>query len=243
MDTTHTINHYIDASGYSHFVQGTNIAVSSFNRADYGVSLDTTRSVGMNNIHPVLAFKYIKSRFGLLEGFTLRRRLKRLEKAFYKAVDNGQEALGEKIMRELARETRESFMYAKGIRRFVEIDDVLKVKNKIRDGHISDTKLKHYTRVIPKDVLKKKRKVEMCFDDYVIYHYYNPEVEKKVAAKQKMTPDEEAKMRDPILFGLIKETNRMYFIADWEDEFCDLTFDEICEVVGEGKISKHPVIK
>ncbi len=55
-----------------------------------------------------------------------------------------------------------------------------------------------------------------------------------------MTPDEHRKMKDPILFGWIKENNRLYFIADWEDEFCDLTFDEIVDVVGETKIEKNP---
>jgi hypothetical protein len=58
-----------------------------------------------------------------------------------------------------------------------------------------------------------------------------------------MSSDEKSKMRDPILFGYIKETDRLYFIADWEDEYCDLTFDEIIDVVGENKLTKYPKLE
>jgi len=180
-----------------------------------------------------LYFKYSKKKFGMLENMKLKSRLQKLEKAFYKAVENGQEFLGEKLMNELARETRESTLYAKGIKMFIERDDLMKFKYKIKDGHISDTKLKDYTRVIPKDVLAKKEKVKDVFDDFVIFHYYNEDLEKKVEKKQKMSSEEKSKMRDPILFGIIKETNRLYFIADWEDEYCDLRFEEIVDVIGK----------
>lgn len=205
-------------------------ATAAWSVGNYAVEVSTDKKGG---IHPVLYFKYIKSKFGMLEKMRLDSRLKKLEKAFLEAVDNGQEALGQKLLTELSRETRESMMYAKGIRHFIERDDLVKYKNKIRDGHISDTVLKHFTRVIPKDVLAKKDKVKDLFDDFVIYHYWDEKAEANREKKQKITPEEKAKLRDPVLFGIIKETNRLYFIADWEDEFCDLTFDEMVDVLGK----------
>lgn len=208
--------------------------------------IELKASLGINDngkIHPVLAFKYIKSKFGLMEKLTLDRRLEKLEKAIYQAIENGQEFLAEKFMKELARETRESLLYAKGVRYYIEKSDLHKYKHKIKGGHISDTDFKNYTRVIPKDVLAEKKKYEQFFDSFVIYHYYDKEVEKKLEEKQKMTPDEVSKMKDPILFGRINETDRLYFLADWEDEYCDLTFDEIVDVVGENKLTKYPEIK
>lgn len=184
-------------------------------------------------IAPQLYFKYIKKKFGVLETMRLDARLKRLEKAFNAAVANGQEALGEKILKELARETRESAMYVKGIKHFIEYDDVQKHKRNIKGGHISDTKFKDFTRVIPDDVLAKKKAVEDLFDGFVIYHVWDEEAEKKLEKKQKIDPEERSRMRDPVLFGVIKESNRLYFIADWEDEYCDLTFEEIVDVVGK----------
>lgn len=224
---------------YNYLTNGSAFSTSTVSNigAQWGVGIDLSSK---GDYHPLLAFRYIKKKFGILEGFSLRRRLKRLQKAFDNATGNGQKALGDKIMKDLAVQTRESFMYAKGIKHFIEHDDIKKVKNKIRGGHISDTKFEDYTRIIPKDVLKKKKKTEGIFDGYVIYHYYNKELEAKVAKKQKMSEDEIAKMKDPILFGYIKENNRLYFIADWEDEFCDLTFDEIINYVAEGKIDKRP---
>lgn len=42
-------------------------------------------------------------------------------------------------------------------------------------------------------------------------------------------------MKDPILFGKIKETDKLYFIADWQDEHCDLTFDKLIDFMGKDK--------
>lgn len=216
--------------------------------ASYG-SVTTPISWSLNvksGISPQLYFKYIKKKFGMLEKLRLDSRLKRLEKAFLKAVENGQDALGEKILKDLSRETRESTMYVKGIKHFIEYDDLTRYKTKIRDGHISDTKLEDFTRVIPKAVMDKKNKVNDCFDGFVIYHYWNEEAEKNRSTKQKMSNDEKQKLRDPVLFGVIKESNRLYFIADWEDEFCDLTFEEMIDVIGkdedEQTIKRDPVL-
>lgn len=180
-------------------------------------------------IMPQLYFSYVKKKFGTLEAMRLDSRIKKVEKAWEEAVSNGQYALAEKMLRWVMKETRESVLYAKGIRHFIEKDDLDKHKRNIRGGHISDTRYKEYTRVIPPEVVAKKKKVEDVFDEFIIYHYWNPAA---VDTKQ-MAPEEKSKMRDPILFGIIKETNRMYFIADWEDEFCTLTFDEVIDHLGK----------
>jgi len=194
-------------------------------------------SLEKKGIAPQLYFSYLKKKFGLLAGRSIERRLKTLQRAFDNAVEAGQYALGEKLLLEVARETRESGIYAKGVRKFVEREDVMRHRYKIRDGKISDTRLEQYTRAIPDDVLKKKKAVEDVFDGFVVFHYYNEE-QKDV---KKMSDEERGKMRDPILFGWIRETDRLYFIADWEDEYCDLTFDELVGVLGkerEGRIEK-----
>ena len=198
-------------------------------------------------IHPNLYFSYIKKKFGVLERMRIDSRLKKLEKAFYKAIDNGQDALGEKFLKTMARETKESILYAKGIKVFIEKEDLHKYKHSIRGGHISDTKLEDYTRVIPRDVLNKKKKVEDIFDEFVIYHYWNEDV-KDV---KKMDREEKSKMKDPVLFGIIKEGDRLYHVASWDDDLCDLNFDEIADVLAKETnkedddfiISRNPNLK
>jgi len=198
-------------------------------------------SLGQNDngkISPQLYFKYIKKKFGTLERIRLDRRIKKIEGAFDECVDSGQNVLAEKILTDLAREIRESVIVAKGVSEYIERSDLDKYKHQIKEGHISDTLLKGYTRVIPKSITSKIKKLKGVFDDFVIWHYYEEEVEKKREKKQKLTPREVDDMRDPVLFGIIKETDRLYFIADWEDDYCDLTFDEIVDVIGSKRIGK-----
>ena len=201
-------------------------------RSEFGVGQNSNEK----GISPQLYFKYVKKKLGVLESVKLNNRLEKVKRAVAKAKENWQNLLSEKFLATIGIEVRESAIFAKGITKFVERDTVNKYKNKIRGGHISDTMLKSYTRVIPEDVLAKKKTVEDVFDDFVIYHYWNESAQKDV---KHMSPDEKAKMRDPILFGIIKETNKLYFIADWEDEFCDLTFDELVDVVGKQEITKE----
>lgn len=226
-------NHYISSAGSSTGTSTNFISLEAVTEWGYGSVVGGSMTIKKNGLHPELYFKYIKSKFGMLEKMRLDSRLKKLEKAFNKAVESGQEALGMKFLTQVARETRESAIYAKGVKMFIEREDLVKYKHKIREGHISDTMLKDFTRVIPNQVIKKKEKVKDVFDDFVVYHYWNEESAKKAEKKEKMTPDEKQKMRDPVLFGIIKESNRLYFIADWDDEFCDLSFDELVDVLGK----------
>jgi hypothetical protein len=48
--------------------------------------------------------------------------------------------------------------------------------------------------------------------------------------KQKV---EEEKKKDPILFGVIQNSRKLYFIGDWTDEFCDLTLDKMMEIISD----------
>ena len=229
------LNSYL--TGGTTAISGT--ATNTFNISDFlQQTVDTSIDAGIlqgsvkskPGISPIMYFKYVKSKFSVLEKIRLDARLKRLEKAFNKAVDDGQEYLAEKFMIELAVQARESAMYAKGVRHFVERDDVNKFKRKIRGGHISDTMFSSYTRIIPEKVLAKKKAVNAIFDDFVIYHYWDEKAEANREKKQKFSADEKARMKDPILFGIIKENDKLYFIDDWDDEFCDLTFDEMIEI-------------
>lgn len=205
------------------------------NVSNYGSG--TAGVYGGKGIHPQLYFKYVKSKFNLIENRKIAKRVKLLEKAFDAAVENGQNALADKFVREVVVGTRETLMFAKGIKEYIERDDLWKHKRAIRGGHISDTKFEDFTRAIPDRVLKRKKEVNDLFDGFVIFHYWNEEEQKKAEKKQKqkMSSEEKAKMRDPVLFGVIKENDRLYFIDEWDDEFCDLTFDEMAGIVAKRK--------
>ena len=61
----------------------------------------------------------------------------------------------------------------------------------------------------------------MVFDNYCILHY-DPE-------NNAISPTVAGKMADPILFGMIQGSTNLYYIADWIDEYCDLTLDRFIE--------------
>lgn len=195
----------------------------------YGNEFVEVKIESGKKISPIIYFKFLKSKLKTIQNLKLKARIKRLEKAFDKAVENGQDALAKKFLDEVARESRESILWATGYKLFIEEKDIKKHKYNIKGGHISDTHYEDYTRIIPDDVIKKKKDAEKYFDDFIILHYWN----EKAKDVKKMDPDEKAKMKDPILFGKIKETNRWYFIADWEDEKCDLTFDKLIDYLGK----------
>ncbi len=196
--------------------------------------INYTVTENKKGINPSLYFNYIKKRFGILEKMKLDGFLKRVEKAFYTAIENGQEALADKMLNELGRVTREAVMYAKGIKFFIDVEELRKYKNKIRGGHISDTKFEYYTRVIPDKILKKKKSLEGVFDDFIIYHAYINAIEEKREKSQKMDEKEKSRMKDPVLFGYIKENPRvLYLVAEWDDELCDLNFEEIVDALGK----------
>ena len=80
--------------------------------------------------------------------------------------------------------------------------------------------------VIDKDIIEKEYPI---FDDfYIVFTDYTGEAERTV--------EKEKRDKDPIVFGVIYHTNkdrvptnRLYYIADWTDEYCDLTLDELCK--------------
>lgn len=37
--------------------------------------------------------------------------------------------------------------------------------------------------------------------------------------------------KDPILFGVIRNSDKLYYIADWVDEYCDLTLEKMFETL------------
>jgi hypothetical protein len=210
----------------------TSVWLSTNGTASYGNDYVVMKVEDDGTLNPRLYFKLLKKKlkkFNMIQEMRLKSRIKAVEKAFDAAVENGQEALARKFLEKVCKETREATLYAKGYKLYVEEKDVMKNKNKIKGGHISDTLYADYTRVIPKDVIAKKKAAEPFFDEFIILHYWN----EKAKDVKKMDPDERSKMRDPILFGKIKETNRWYFIADWEDEYCDLTFEKLIDYMGK----------
>ena len=158
---------------------------------------------------------------------TYRDRVSNYLKAIHNAHAIGQVALLEKLVKELIANKFESELYATGNYYVITEEQVLDFAKKTTGKGVELTYIKNFTRPIPEDVVAKLVKANELevFDNYVIMHY-DPKGEAK-----KPTEKEIAKKKDPILFGVISGSRKLYYIADWIDEYCNLTLEKFVETL------------
>lgn len=135
---------------------------------------------------------------------------------------------------------RERKVLAAGIDTFVYKDDVKKYCQDVKDRVVKMIELDRYEREIPDEIIATYERVKNLFDEFIIVFtdYTSEHVDKT------------NKERDPILFGVymndkkteIKGT-RMYFLGDWEDEYCDLTLDKLVDAMAGENNKKEVVFK
>lgn len=180
-----------------------------------------------------LYFKYVKKRLSKLQRAELDNRLKKLVGLKLRSQTCDQQGLLETVEEQLLVAAREQVLIVKGMELFVErkhVDKFLGAKNvsssvlKAKDVFMCH--LDKFPRPIPVKAAKAIEKAKnLCvFDGFeVLYTDYTKEPEKKSTA-------DKIREKDPICFGTIRGApNKLYFVADWIDEYCDLTFDKLVE--------------
>jgi len=174
-------------------------------------------------------FKSIKNSVEELN--VVRTRAAGYEKAIKAAIENGQTALVEKLTAGLNAAKLECQLEAIGLPKYIEEDSVVQFVRQ-STKKVDLTWMVNFTRVIPAPIIEKKKLADdhLIFDNYAIMHY-DPEGTGKAATKEEIE-----RKKDPILFGLIEDRRRLYFIGDWEDEFCTLTLDSIADSIGDAAI-------
>lgn len=175
-----------------------------------------------SNLPVKIYFKLMKKKMGVLKDIAYKKRMEKIQILCDKAARDGQVAFSEELARKFLVLAREAELYAMNKRIFLDYSIYTKFCGKT-ERKVCLTKLENYARPIPQKVLSEKEKLHKLnlFDDYVVMHYDAPHVvrdtEVEIVERQK----------DPILFGRIEFSSRLYFIDDWEDELCDLTLDDI----------------
>lgn len=159
------------------------------------------------------------------------------EAALLRARDGGQKALLEQLTQAMVAVRAETQLVAHGMVKYLEEATLVEFVKKSPKGLRLDW-VANFTRVIPDEVLTKKREADArkVFDNYVVLHY-DPKV--KAWAE---TAAEKAKRKDPILFGLMEGRRRLYFVGDWVDAYCDLTLDQIADSLGKDAVGEIPKV-
>ena len=154
------------------------------------------------------------------------------------AEATGQIALKEKLFGQLVINKYESILYANGYDKLITEDVMVKLTKKAPKA-LSLTYIANYTRTIPLDVIKKKLELDTLeiFDNYVILHY-DPNG-KSYAQTVEERRKEVEKAKDPILFGVIAGSDKLYYVGDWEDEYCNLRLENVVDIVGQEDVTKH----
>ena len=173
-------------------------------------------------IHPRLYFKYLKSKLSQLEERTFKARMKELERLADEFTATGQEALSDNCIKQFLVLSREAAIYACGFTQYITQEHADKFRYNLKKCKLQITPLKNFSRVLPKKVanLAKKCIEKKLFDDYVIFH-----LDKKAHTETESERIERKK--DPILFGKLEGSDKLYHIISWEDELCDLKFSDI----------------
>jgi len=189
-------------------------------------------------IHPRLYFKFVKSKLSKLEQRLLNERLLKLQKLVVQAKDLGQTALYEELSRKIAIIVREQELGVCGVEYFVDKSVVNKYRDKVKDVEIGFSKIEHYDRPIPTNVKKRIdrfKKLKLFDEIWVLYLNYKEKTDvdgTKKKEKKLKTNKEKIKEKDPICFGVQEYMpDKLYFIVDWIDEYCDLTLDKFVDTI------------
>lgn len=154
------------------------------------------------------------------------------ENAIIQANIMGQVALVQKLKDSLDVVKGEAILIVMGLKKYVTEKQIIEYYEKVgQDKNLKLTWIKNFGRIIPERIYQIKKEIDerRIFDNYILLHY-DPKDD-----GAKLTKEEIEKKKDPILFGVIKNSKKLYFIADWKDDFCDLTLEEMFKVL-KGKV-------
>lgn len=162
------------------------------------------------------------------------------------AKQNKQLALCEKIEDYSVILKNELILSTSEFNKFLDEDDVVEFyeyasKHEELETNLCLTYIKNFVKIIPREITELKNKADQLevFDNYVILHY---DYDGNSVAD---TKEEIEKKKDPILFGVIRNSRRLYYIGDWIDTYCDLTLDVLIKTIGieEKKINKETIFQ
>lgn len=150
--------------------------------------------------------------------------------------DNGQYKLADSLTAQANLMAQEIILAESGIGKYMDEMDMIQLF-KTADFGLRLDWLASYTEFIPEKIVQKKKIVDdlKIFDNWVVLHYDpNGKRLQEIEIKER----EEQKKRDPILFGVVKGANRLYYVADWTTPKDDITMDKVLKILGRDKLAE-----
>lgn len=204
---------------------------------------DIEIEVNTDAVEPSDYFKILKGKIKNVSEDDLKSQLSVIGEQLIAARNIGQQTFLEKLAFTWETILKEQILLKCGITQYVYKDDIKYFLDNIKpQNSIKIIELERYPRAIPLDVLHRVNDVKSknIFDEFCVVftdftsEKYQSEEDKKVIERNK----------DPIIFGYFKQKetglkhDRFYFVADWEDENCDLTFTRMIEKMSAMNMKK-----
>ena len=198
----------------------------------------TELEVNTSAVEPNEYFKILKSKIQNASQEKLKSQLDVIGEQLIYARNIGQQKFLEQLSFTWDTILKEQILLSYGISEYVYKDDIKYfLDNVTPKNSIKIIELERYPRAIPLDVLKEIDEVKNknIFDHYCVVftdftdNTYQSDEDKETISRNK----------DPIVFGYFKQNetgikhDRFYYIADWVDEHCDLTFTKMIEKMSE----------
>ena len=143
-----------------------------------------------------------------------------------KYIKTGQAKAARKLIFHLESLEKERDIINLGIDTFIYRSDIEDYIDNVAKDVVKIIDHENYERDIPDEVAEVIEKVKDKFTKmYVIFTDYTGKIERSV--------EKEKREKDPILFGTLQDEStrtiieRFYYVADWVDEYCDLTLDKM----------------
>ena len=172
-------------------------------------------------------FNKIKNNTGHIDG-DLKKVVENIDKLIKRAAKANQIALVDKLKETRNVVAAEIVLSKHGYDKYVTEEKIIEFFKKCNRGVRIDF-IRNYSTLIPFNVLEKKDALDNLgvFDNYVVMHY-DPNM---VVFKETEADKQAIARKDPILFGMIKGSRKLYFVDDWITDEDDLTLDELNIVV------------
>lgn len=156
----------------------------------------------------------------------LEKSLQEIPAQIQKAEKIGQKFLAEKLKRHIYLIMKEKVLLKYNINKYVSLYDINRFIDGIEDYVVKFCEIMAFPRIIPNNVVDRIQQMKdlgLFSEFYIVFtDYTDEEIISEKAKKQRQVN------RDPIVFGVIDGyQDRYYFIADWVDEYCDITFDKM----------------
>ena len=189
--------------------------------------MTTTNVVEKVQMSPSEFFKIVSEKKYTSNNDDIANLLTSIQGMMEKALAIGQDRMVTKLYEKSMLLLREKEAVEAGYTTYVLRDDVCYYITNVAKQVVKIVDLEDYVRDIPESVVEKILDAKKIFDHFVVcYTDYTGEKEREV--------EKEKRDKDPILFGCFMlpsdqtiVADRLYFVADWVDEFCDLTFDKM----------------